>query len=354
MSEVVDIVIDPHTRERVRAELPPGSAIAPEEARRALGLGSFVDVTDPEMARAVVLLNALRGVVGAPRIALFGGGAHRLLCPSANDAMTGLRRPLHDLDLACLHREVKETIAFLRGAGPRFGSRVLFFEMPGDRTFNTLSGGRRYRFHDLGSSEGDALDLGTIDLVADEFRFCHGFSFAEDLTAPGAGTFTLPPALLLLAKLQFIRRIPAEDSSRAGDRVLAPFGRHEVVIGPEAKDVKDILSLLHDLEFGRDPREISLDRIRGLLADDWGFWNTVHLNLGLVARSSLLGELPVPFQAKIRPKITILRELVASLAPKRRLGFLRNQWWEEVDEVTATKSDVRVGPRVSPASKDGS
>ncbi len=353
MSEVVDIIIDPFTRQKVRAEIPPSSTIAPEAARRDLGLGDFVDVGDPEIARAVVLLNALR-IGGSPRLALFGGAAHRLICPSANDPATGLRRALHDLDLACLHREVKEVTTFLKEAGGRYGSRVLFFEMPGDRTFNTLSGGRRYRFHDLGSSQGDDIDLGTIDLVADQFQFCHSFSFAEDLSVAREGSVTLPPALLLLAKLQFIRRIPATDASQVPERVLEPFGRREVVIGPEARDVKDILSLLHDLEFGEGPHDISLDRVRRLLSDDWGFWTTVRLNLGMVERSPTLSGLPTSLRERVRPKLVTLREVVDSLSPKRRLAFLRNQWWEEVDEVTSTETAARASETFSPGSRGGS
>ena len=338
MGEVVDVVIDPFTKEKVRAELPPTSRTAPEDARRALRLGPFVDVTDPEIARAVVLLDAVRALGGRPRIALFGGGAHRLLCPSSNDATSGLRRPLHDLDLACRHRETKETLGFLRDVGARAGSRVSFFELPGDRRFNTLSGGYRYRFHDLGDSTPSNVELGTLDVVADEFRFCHRFPFADDLEHLPEHTWTLPPALLLLAKLQFIRRIPASDAERVRERVLEPFGRREVVIGPETKDVQDVVALLHDLDFGDGPSAISLERIRRLLADDWGFWTTVRLNLGLVERSPVLARTAPAFADVVRSRLARLRDAVGSLQPRRRLAFLKGQWWEEVDEVTSTET----------------
>ena len=340
MSEVVDIVIDPFTKEKVRAELPPSSKVDPEAARRALGLGSFVDVADLEIARAVVLLHAAREA-GAPRLAFFGGGAHRLLCPSANDPALGLRRPLHDLDLACRHRDVRGTLDFLRGVGERAGSRVAFFELSGDRRFNTLSGGYRYRFHDLGKSDPSNVELGILDVAADEFRFCHRFDFGSDLDELPPNAATLPPALLLLAKLQFVRRIPAEDAGRVTERVLEPFGKHEVVIGPERKDVQDVVALLHDIEFGEGPDRISRDRIRRLLAHDWGFWNTVRLNVALVGRSSVLAGTPAPFAATVRSRLAELGDVIAALSPKRRLGFWKGQWWEEVDEVTSTEGAAR-------------
>lgn len=341
MSEVVDIVIDPFTKEKVRAELPPSSRVDPPEARRQLGLPEFVDVGDPEIARAVVLLHAARSTGGRPRIALFGGAAHRLLCPSANDVTAGLRRTLHDLDLACRHRESKETLAFLRGVGASAGSRVAFFELSGDRRFNTLSGGYRYRFHDLANSDPSKVELGILDVAADEFRFCHTFQFGPDLEALPANAYTLPPALLLLAKLQFVRRIPAVDATRVPERVLEPFGKREVVIGPETKDVQDVVALLHDLEFGEGPSRISLDRIHSVLADDWGFWNTVRLNLELVGRSPVLGRTPPGFAEVVRGRLGTLSRLVGGLAPKRRFGFLKGQWWEEVDEVTSTETVSR-------------
>ncbi len=332
MAEVVDLVIDPLRGERLSIELPLTTRISPETARAELGLPGWVDVSDPIVARALLLLRAARRADPPVALALLGGAAHRLRCPSSNRADLGLRRPLHDLDVACLHKEVRAVRRLLESVHEREGSGLRFFETSGDRIFNSLSEGRRLRFHMVLGQEGASVSLGSVDLLADEFRFCHRIDLREDVRGAAEQHGTLSPALLLLAKMQYIQRVPLEAQAKVADRVLEPFGRHDLLIGPETKDVRDLLALLldHPIEAGGDG--ISPDRLREILGGDWGFWKTVSLNAGLLERSPILAGLPESARATVRPRLDALRGILGSLTPKRRLAFLGGPWWEEVDE----------------------
>jgi len=102
----VDVVLDPFTREKISVPIPLDFTPPPERAREELGLGAFVDLKDPWMARAAALLRlAHRGSDPPIPLALLGGAGYRLLSPTANDEASGLRRPLHDLDLACRSKD---------------------------------------------------------------------------------------------------------------------------------------------------------------------------------------------------------------------------------------------------------
>ena len=342
MAPRVDLVLDPARGERIPIELPLTLTVPLDAARRELELPDFVDLSDPIVAKAVALLAAARRADPPVRFAVFGGTAHRLQCPASNDRALGLRHELHDLDVAVLLKEARAFQRFLAGLAAREGSQLTFFETSGDRIFNSLSGGARLREHMVVEHHGTEVVLGTLDLVADEFRFCHRFDVRTDVTRAAREGGTLAPVHLFLAKAQFVRRIPQADADRVADRVLEPFGRHELVIGPEAKDVRDLLALLHDHDVGEGPGAISATAIARLLGADWGFWKTVSLNVDLLARSSILAGLPAGPRERIAGRVARLKALLASLRPKRRFGLFGGPWWQEVDSVPATDATVGV------------
>ncbi len=343
MGEVVDLVIDPLRGDRISIELPVSFRSSLEDARRQIGLADWVDLGDPLVARGVALVAAARRAQPEIHLALLGGAAHRFCSLSSNRTDLGLRRTLHDLDVACLHKELPEVRAFLATVHEREGSGLRFFETAGDRTINSLGEGRRLRLHMvLGEHDGE-IALGSIDLLADEFRFCHRFDLKADVREAPARQGTLSPALLLLAKLQFIQRIPGSDRGKVAERVLAPFGRHDVVIGPEAKDVLDVLALLLDHPVGETPDGISPARLSAVVSADWGLWHTASLNIEMVRRSALLRELPPGPRGQISSRLDALGTILSSAAPRRRFGFLGGQWWEEVDNLPAVDGTVSVG-----------
>jgi hypothetical protein len=349
LATVVDLVIDPLGREKIRLEVPPTFRIPAAEARRALELPEFVDLSDPTVARAVVLLEAAR-TRAEPRLSLafLGGVAYRLRCPSSNDPGSGLRRPLHDIDLACRHREMKRVRRFLDDLPAVAGSALAIFETPADRMFNALLGGRRLRFHNLHGFDGNRAQLGIVDLIADEFRFCHNLDLRADLDRARDLGYTLSAELLLLTKLQYIQGIPAEHAARVSDRVLRPFGRDRVLIGPEDKDVRDVLAVLVDCRFGEDPRALSLARFARFFDANWGLWMTVTLNLEALPRTAAFSRLRPDLQASVRERVEALREATRRAEPKRGMMRFRHEWWEEVESPPAgeTQASMGAGPAV--------
>ena len=192
------------------------------------------------------------------------------------------------------------------------------------------------------SQQGSEIALGTLDIVADEFRFCHRIDVRSDVEQSSSRGWSLSPLHLLLTKGQFIQRIPKEEVSAVNHRVLEPFGKRSVVIGPEEKDVRDILSVLLDHRIGEGVTEISLEGLARELSSDWGLWKTFGLNLDMVARSSVLRSLPAGPRAPIEERLGKIRELLRSLSPKRPFALFGGPWWQEVDATPSVDSTVSV------------
>jgi hypothetical protein len=333
VDEVVEVIVDPFTHEKLPLRLPLTYGLAPEAARSRLGLPPHVDTTDPVVARAVGLLQALTEELPGRPVALLGGVGYRFRAPSSNSLSSGLRRPLHDIDLACHDSDVRRLLAALLRLGPTHGSALTVVETHSDRMFNALMGGRRLRLHSVDQVVNGRCELGTIDLLADEFRFCHTLDLTDEISQAPEDLHTLSPSTLLLTKLQFIQSIPAEHRSQVPGRVLGPFGKKELIIGPEEKDVRDLLALLTDRPVGEARAEISLRRFLEPLADDWGFWTTVRLNLDHLVESPVFAGLPSATQPTVRERIGQLRAATDRLEPKRPFRFLRHEWWEPVESL---------------------
>ncbi|MCI4352752.1 MAG: hypothetical protein L3K14_05110 [Thermoplasmata archaeon] len=336
MAGTVEVVVDPFTLEKLPLHLPLEFGTDPETAREALGLADYVDLSDPILARAVAMLHAL--TVDAPThpIALLGGVAFRFRSPSSNSIRSGLRRPLHDIDISCHHADSKKVHAALLALGSRHGSALTVVETHADRMFNALMGGRRLRLHNVSQVVDGHGELGTIDVLADEFRFCHTMDLTSDITQAPQHRHTLTLALLLLSKLQFIQSIPVEHAPQVPGRVLGPFGKRELLIGPEDKDVRDLLALLLDRRLGEGVDEISAARFLEPLASNWGFWTTTRLNLQHLLKSPPYDALPATARAMVRQNVEALRSVTDRVQPKRRFGFLQKEWWEPVESLGVT------------------
>jgi hypothetical protein len=344
VAEAVEVIVDPFTQEKLRISLPLEFGTDPLQARKALGLADYVDVGDPVVARAVGILHAL--VLDSPQrpVALLGGVAYRFRSPSSNSVTSGLRRPLHDIDLSCHHSDSKKIHASLLTLGSRRGSALSVVETHADRMFNALMGGRRLRLHTLNEVVDGRCVLGTIDVLADEFRFCHNMDLSADISLAPRGGHTLGVSTLLLSKLQFIRSIPTEHKDQVADRVLGPFGKRGLLIGPEDKDVRDLLALLLDRALGEGPDEISLARFLAPLTVDWGFWTTVRLNLAHLLHAPLFQQLPSGPRAVVQAKIEALKAATDRVQPRRRFGFLQREWWEPVESLGSIAPPPTPGP----------
>jgi hypothetical protein len=336
VDEVVEVIVDPFTQEKLPLHLPLTFRTDPGAARQALALPDYVDTSDSVTAHAVGLLHGLSVELPGRPIGLLGGVAYRFRSPTSNSTTSGLRRPLHDVDLCCHHADAKKLHTALLALGQRQGSALTVVETHADRMFNALMGGRRLRLHNVNEVVDGRCVLGTIDVLADEFRFCHTLDLTEDISQAPKDGHTLSLSTLLLTKLQFIQSIPAEHLAQVPGRVLGPFGKKELLIGPEDKDVRDILALLVDRPMGEGQGQISPTRFVAPLTSDWGFWTTVRLNLDHLTKSPLFEALPGELQPPVRTKIETLRAATDRVQPKRRFGFLQREWWEPVESFGAT------------------
>ena len=172
-------------------------------------------------------------------VRLIGGLAVRYLTPEYPPRA----RDGQDLDLASVSAHRRPLSDFLVSKG-----------YEADRTFNALYGHKQLYFS---SPSGRA-----IDVLIDRLEMSHTLQFADRIERM---PHTLDPCDLLLSKLQI-------------------FELNE-------KDAQDVLYLTSAFEVraGDEPRTIGLGRFCSVLADDWGWWRTVTLNLDKI-RDLSLGE----------------------------------------------------------------
>jgi hypothetical protein len=165
---------------------------------------------------------------------LIGGQAVRLLCP----LFPHRARDDQDMDFACVSTKKRELIDFLSERG-----------FLGDRRFNLLHGDRQMYFT---TADGKT----SVDVVMDKLNMCHVLEFADRIDRMPE---TLDVADLLLSKLQ--------------------------VVELNEKDVHDMVHLLsaYEVRDGDEPGTVGLLRIGRVVADDWGWWRTVTMNLDKLA-----------------------------------------------------------------------
>ncbi len=208
-------------------------------------------------------------------------------------------RKRRDIDLATRSKDRKALTDMMAGAG-----------YTPDRQYNALYGHKQLYFVDEARER-------PVDVLVDRLEMCHRFEFADRLKVGGV---TLPPAELLLSKLQ--------------------------VVKINRKDVLDALALmseypLADGDEGGDA--ISLRRITGLTSNDWGWWRTVTGNLERL--DSMLGslqpgELEFGRPSRFQPaaQIAAIRAAIdgAQKSPRWRLRSRigdRLTWYQEPEEV---------------------
>jgi hypothetical protein len=167
-------------------------------------------------------------------VRLLGGLAVRALCPDYPPRPTA---GLQDIDLASVTPSRKALQAFLLGQG----------HLP-DKTFNALYGHKQLYFVSAASGR-------PIDVLIDRLAMCHELDFRDRI---GRMPYTLDLVDLLLSKLQIVKL--------------------------NEKDVRDIVYLLagYPLAESGGPGTISLAPFRSIVADDWGWWRTITMNLAKI------------------------------------------------------------------------
>jgi hypothetical protein len=179
------------------------------------------------LREALVLIEGATGR-GVP-LRLVGGLAVRYLTPGYPPRT----RARQDLDLASVSRTRPQLTDLLVETG---------YEP--DRRFNALYGHKQLFFQ---SPKGRA-----VDVLVDRMEMCHVLEFADRIERH---PITLDLTDLLLTKLQIVELTE--------------------------KDVRDVVYLLSAFPVTERSEEqtIGLDRFGSLLADDWGWWRTVTLNV---------------------------------------------------------------------------
>lgn len=278
-------------------ELPLSSSVDAKLVAEELGLPGYVDLSDLAVARAVVavwaalrapqlesLPEALRKSLKQPIVALlFGGVAVKVLSPTANKPGHPLNRRLNDIDFAVRKRDGALFVKLLTSLGGALGSKYTFFATSGDRWFNALRGGRRYRVHGISGAEGNGgLSASVVDVFCDELPFRHTIKLSGAFEKARESFFTVGAERLLLSKLQYIfglprSKLPELEAAGQSFRVL-PYEHLKgmVAVGMELKDMKDVAALLIDRKLGDG---IDPEALRSVLGKDKRFAFTVRLNL---------------------------------------------------------------------------
>jgi hypothetical protein len=251
-------------------------------------------LADPlaEALRMVELADA-RGL----QVRLMGGLAFHA---RVRDWTALVGRTRRDIDLATRSKDRKALGELMTAEG-----------YTADKRYNALYGHKQLYFVDEPRER-------PVDVLVDRLEMCHTFEFVNRLTI---AEVTLPPAELLLSKLQ--------------------------VVKINRKDVLDVLALLseHPLADGDDGgRAISLKRITSLTSSDWGWWRTITgnlVNLDAIADGHLQpGELDFGRAPRFEAaaQIAALRAAIDA-APKSMKWKVRSQvgdrmtWYAEPEEV---------------------
>jgi hypothetical protein len=251
------------------------------------GASETAATTDDPLPEAVALAGGA-AAAGLP-LKLLGGLAVRVVCP---DFPPRLRRD-QDIDFACLSKGRTKVAAYLERSG-----------CEPDRRFNNLNGDRQMYF--------TAPSGRPIDVMVDRLTMCHTLDFRKSL---GKLPLTLDVIDLLLSKLQIVQL--------------------------NEKDARDIVHLLCAVPVGGGGGiSFDVERFRGLLGADWGWWRTVTGNLAKLP--ALLTERPdlVPAGAVFDPvaQANLLLDS-AETAPKGLKWRLRSnvgdrvRWYELPEEV---------------------
>jgi len=239
-------------------------------------------------ATALIDLAAERGIA----LRLVGGLAIRVITPE----LPPRSRTGQDLDFASASSTRRALTDMLteRGYDP-------------DKNFNALYGNKQLYF--AHGSTGLA-----IDVLIDKLHMCHTLEFADRLARM---PYTLDAVDLLMSKLQIVEL--------------------------NEKDADDCLRLLvtFPLEDSDDPDAIDVRVFSSLVADDWGWWRTVTLNLDKIAALLDGGARPAIEGGKLdaRAQLRALSEAAES-APKSRRWKMRarigeRKRWYDVPEETA-------------------
>ena len=220
-------------------------------------------------------------------VKLMGGAGIHLHSPSAH--RPPLKRKYGDLDYAMPKRDRKAVLAFFPSLGYEANER-----------FNLMQGDRRLYFFDNDHNR-------QVDVFIDTIRMSHIIDLRGRLDHEGP---CATPSDLLLSKLQ--------------------------IVEVNRKDLVDLTALLLDHPVaGNSAEAIDAAYIAGLMAESWGFYRTVQLNIEKLGAT--LDELDVDREL-VRSRLAEIWKAVEA-EPKPLTWRMRAQvgdrkrWYELPEEV---------------------
>jgi hypothetical protein len=223
---------------------------------------------------------------------ILGSLAYRIHCPQNLALFDAMERALTDIDFAADAKQTKPIRAFLEARG--------YVE---DQRMTVSTEGSRYYY------EHPETGLG-VDVFFDELYFCHRIALRDRLALDRP---TIPTCDLLLEKMQIVEL--------------------------NLKDVKDTLVLLLEHPVAGDGagvEDIDARYVAGVLAEDWGFYYTVSLNLDKVERFvSEFEAIDAEQGAVIRGRIAQLRDAIERADKSRRWRLRakvgpKKKWYQDV------------------------
>ena len=334
------------SREKLEVSVPLETRLNVDNLRAEIGIPEYVDLTNFQMTKIVAALWALTHTDAIDqdtkrdppvKVALFGGGAFKLLCPSANRGP--LSRRIGDIDLVTLRENGKQVVDTLCALGEKYGS-MFYHGVPAvDKRFNALRTGMRYRLRTIKDTDGNGNPIpGEMDIFCDKLTFCHTLDVRSELMNADQHLFTIGLENLIISKSQYITSVAKTDAGNVDPvRIMGEYNKKQVLIGMEQKDMKDVSAALLDHDLGDGSHNISVNIMGEKLRQDWGLWKTVTMSLRNMHQK--LGTIFSSFgvstedQNVVNEKLSrIVEQLETKYVAKRGMFDFTKQWWEEVEE----------------------
>ncbi|MCR6692470.1 MAG: hypothetical protein MRT15_08760 [archaeon YNP-LCB-003-016] len=327
-------------------DLPLSSNIDIKQVSEELEMPNYIEIDNFAVKRALLTIWA---AVNAQRInfseevkkklrgpltpLLFGGMTVKIHCPSANKPNGPLNRHVKDVDFVIQKHEGSLFVKLMLELNKLFGSCYLYFITQGERWFNLLRGGKRYRVRGLSDITNDGIpQVGVTDIFCDELPFRHTIKIDEkQFKRAKENLYTIGLENLLLSKCQFIFSLPKDREIELREtqqefRILPyKYLKNEIAVGMEFKDMKDVAAILLDHEIGEGPEQISIDNIKRILGGDKKFTLTFRLNLqNLIDRINILEKegLSTSDANKIIDRVNQILEKIPTIDKK-----WEKPWW---------------------------
>ena len=332
------------SREKLEVNIPLESRLNIENLRAELGIPQYVDLTNFQTKKIVSALWAFAhrdpsedGKDSPLKVALFGGGAFKLYCSSANSGP--LSRGIGDIDFVTLRENGKQVVDTLCTLGDKYGS-MFFHGIPEvDKRFNALRTGMRYRIRTIKDVDENGNPIpGVMDIFCDQLPFCHTLNVRNEIMEADQRFFTIGLENMLLSKSQYIASVPKSDAGNVDPvRIMGEYNKKQVLVGMEQKDMRDVSAALLDHDLGKGPENIDLEIMGEKLRQDWGLWKTVTMSLSNMHRrlDTILTSFGVSKddQNTVGEKLkSIVEQLETKYAAKKGMFGFNKQWWEDVEE----------------------